>query len=170
MSAEDESPNGGVEGAPAGEDATALATAADERASGADEPGGSVPRTSRPARSSWRTPGPPTSACPTRPPPTSSSARTWTPPNGPRSPLSARGGARHPAAPADLDPPSVDDAQDGEDQEFEARLERLEAIQRQVVLTAREHEAARVKRKVVASTTGAGAAGFIPLLLQLVDA
>jgi hypothetical protein len=54
--------------------------------------------------------------------------------------------------------------------EFEARLERLEAIQHQVVLAARAHEAARVKRKVVASTTGAGAAGFIPLLLQLVDA
>ena len=52
----------------------------------------------------------------------------------------------------------------------EARLERLEAIQQQVVLAARAHEAARVKRKVVASTTGAGAAGFIPLLLQLVDA
>jgi hypothetical protein len=46
----------------------------------------------------------------------------------------------------------------------------MEAIQHQVVLTARAHEAARVKRKVVASTTGAGAAGFIPLLLQLVDA
>ena len=37
-------------------------------------------------------------------------------------------------------------------------------------LAARAHEAARVRRKVVASTTGAGAAGFIPLLLQLVDA
>ena len=59
---------------------------------------------------------------------------------------------------------------DAEYEEFEARLERLEAIQHQVVLAARAHEAARVKRKVVASTTGAGAAGFIPLLLQLVDA
>jgi hypothetical protein len=75
-----------------------------------------------------------------------------------------------PAAPVSLDPPTVDGAQDVEYEEFEARLERLEAIQHQVVLTARAHEAARVKRKVVASTTGAGAAGFIPLLLQLVDA
>ena len=75
-----------------------------------------------------------------------------------------------PAAPAGLDPPTADDAQDAEYEEFEARLERLEAIQHEVVLAARAHEAARVKRKVVASTTGAGAAGFIPLLLQLVNA
>jgi hypothetical protein len=59
---------------------------------------------------------------------------------------------------------------EAEYQELEARLERLERIQREVVRTAREREAARVRRKVVASTTGAGAAGFIPLLLQLVDA
>ena len=65
---------------------------------------------------------------------------------------------------------AVDGADDAEWDEFEARLEHLEAIQHQVVLAARAHEAARVKRKVVASTTGAGAAGFIPLLLQLVDA
>ena len=69
-----------------------------------------------------------------------------------------------------VDAPTLDGADDGEWEEFEARLERLEAIQHQVVLAARAHEAARVKRKVVASTTGAGAAGFIPLLLQLVDA
>jgi hypothetical protein len=59
---------------------------------------------------------------------------------------------------------------EAEYQELEARLERLERIQREVVRTAREREAARVRRKVVASTTGAGVAGFIPLLLQLVDA
>jgi hypothetical protein len=54
--------------------------------------------------------------------------------------------------------------------ELEARLERLERVQREVVRTAREREAARLRRKVVASTTGAGAAGFVPLLLQLVNA
>jgi hypothetical protein len=55
-------------------------------------------------------------------------------------------------------------------QQLEARLQRLERVQREVVRTAREREAARVRRKVVASTTGAGAAGFVPILLQLVDA
>jgi hypothetical protein len=55
-------------------------------------------------------------------------------------------------------------------EDVEARLERLERIQREVVRTAREREAARLRRKVVASTTGAGAAGFIPILLQLVNA
>ena len=59
---------------------------------------------------------------------------------------------------------------DAELQQLEARLEHLERVQREVVRTAREREAARVRRKVVASTTGAGAAGFIPILLQLVDA
>jgi hypothetical protein len=55
-------------------------------------------------------------------------------------------------------------------QDVEARLAQLEATQREIVTAAREHEAARLRRKVAASTTGAGAAGFIPLLLQLVDA
>jgi hypothetical protein len=59
---------------------------------------------------------------------------------------------------------------DAELQQLEARLERLERVQRQVVKTAREREASRVRRKVVASTTGAGAAGFVPILLELVDA
>jgi hypothetical protein len=59
---------------------------------------------------------------------------------------------------------------EGEWEDVEARLARLEAVQHQVVTAAREHEAARLRRKVVASTTGAGAAGFIPLLLQLVNA
>ncbi len=77
-----------------------------------------------------------------------------------------------PLAPAaqSAEAPAADGWDDAEWDAFEARLERLEAIQHQVVLTARAHEAARVKRKVVASTTGAAAAGFIPLLLQLVDA
>jgi hypothetical protein len=59
---------------------------------------------------------------------------------------------------------------DAELQQLEARLEQLERVQREVVRTAREREASRVRRKVVASTTGAGAAGFVPILLQLVDA
>jgi len=59
---------------------------------------------------------------------------------------------------------------DSEWEDLEARLARLEATQQQIVTAAREHEAARLRRKVAASTTGAGAAGFIPLLLQLVNA
>jgi hypothetical protein len=55
-------------------------------------------------------------------------------------------------------------------EDLEARLGRLEATQQQIVTAAREHEAARLRRKVAASTTGAGAAGFVPLLLQLVNA
>jgi hypothetical protein len=55
-------------------------------------------------------------------------------------------------------------------EDVEARLARLEATQHQIVTAAREHEAARLRRKVAASTTGAGAAGFVPLLLQLVNA
>ena len=82
----------------------------------------------------------------------------------------ARGPPRRAARPAGARRPRLDGRDDAEPDAFEARLERLEAIQHQVVLAARAHEAARVKRKVVASTTGAGAAGFIPLLLELVDA
>jgi len=80
-----------------------------------------------------------------------------------------------PAPPATFDiaaPDTFDGAgpDEGEWEDLEARLARLEATQHEIVTAAREHEAARVRRKVVASTTGAGAAGFIPLLLQLVNA
>ncbi len=80
-----------------------------------------------------------------------------------------------PVAPAgfDADGAGAFDAAGPDETEWEdveARLARLEANQQQIVTAARAHEAARVRRKVVASTTGAGAAGFIPLLLQLVDA
>ena len=71
------------------------------------------------------------------------------------------------AAPAAFAPASHDET---EWEDVEARLARLEATQQEIVTAAREHEAARLRRKVAASTTGAGAAGFIPLLLQLVDA
>jgi hypothetical protein len=53
---------------------------------------------------------------------------------------------------------------------LEERLQRLERVQQEVVRAAPEREAARVRRKVVASTAGAGAASFVPILLQLVDA
>lgn len=85
--------------------------------------------------------------------------------------------AEDPVLPADPDsfaaaPDTFENADPDESEweEVEARLARLEATQQQIVTAAREHEAARVRRKVVASTTGAGAAGFVPLLLQLVDA
>jgi hypothetical protein len=54
--------------------------------------------------------------------------------------------------------------------EIEARLEQLERAQREVVAAARKRDAARVRRKVVASTSGAAAAGLVPILLQLVNA
>ncbi|HEY7620490.1 MAG TPA: hypothetical protein VH834_11995 [Solirubrobacteraceae bacterium] len=59
---------------------------------------------------------------------------------------------------------------DAEVKALEERLERLERVQQEVVRAARAREAARVRRKVVASTAGAGAASFVPILLQLVDA
>src|SRR3954468_21883014 len=52
----------------------------------------------------------------------------------------------------------------------EARLAKLEAAARQLAAAEMVREDRKVKRKVTAATTGAGAAGFIPLLLQLVDA
>lgn len=50
------------------------------------------------------------------------------------------------------------------------RLDRLEAAARQLAEGAATRESRKVKRKVAAATTGAGAAGCIPILLQLVDA
>jgi hypothetical protein len=171
MSADDHGPNGELEGVLAGEDATALATAAGERDLGPDEPGGSEPPP-EPAGPEFLADagtadiGMPDERAADELVGDDMDAAEWAALAAPLpmdEPVT-------PAAPASLDPPTVDGAQDGEYEEFEARLERLEAIQHQVVLAARAHEAARVKRKVVASTTGAGAAGFIPLLLQLVDA
>jgi hypothetical protein len=69
------------------------------------------------------------------------------------------------------DQPVVTGARDdAEVRALEERLERLERVQQEVVRSAREREAARIRRKVVASTAGAGAASFVPILLQLVDA
>jgi hypothetical protein len=171
MSADDHGPNGELEGVLAGEDATALATAAGERDLGPDEPGGIEPPP-EPAGPEFLADagtadiGMPDERAADELVGDDMDAAEWA---ALAAPLPVEEPVM-PAAPANLDPPTVEDAQDGEYEEFEARLERLEAIQHQVVLAARAHEAARVKRKVVASTTGAGAAGFIPLLLQLVDA
>ena len=67
-------------------------------------------------------------------------------------------------------PNATDTGEDAEVKALEERLERLERVQQEVVRAARQREAARVRRKVVASTAGAGAASFVPILLQLVDA
>jgi hypothetical protein len=48
-----------------------------------------------------------------------------------------------------------------------ARLARLEAAAGELAQAERTREARRTRRKVVAATTGAGASGFVPLLLQL---
>lgn len=52
----------------------------------------------------------------------------------------------------------------------EDRLARLEATARALAKAEHERETGRVHRKVTAATTGAGAIGFIPILLQLVGA
>jgi len=51
----------------------------------------------------------------------------------------------------------------------EERLARLEAAARALTQAELGREQGRVRRKVTAATTGAGAIGFIPILLQLVD-
>jgi len=48
-----------------------------------------------------------------------------------------------------------------------ARLAKLEAAARELAAAEMTREGRRTKRKVVAATTGAGATGFLPLLLQL---
>jgi hypothetical protein len=171
MSADDHSPNGELEQVLAGEDATALETAAEERDLGPDEPGGSEPPPEPAAPEFVADAGTADIGMPDEQAADElvgddMDAAEWA---ALAAPLPMEEAAM-PAPPASLDAPTADGAEDGAYEEFEARLERLEAIQHQVVLAARAHEAARVKRKVVASTTGAGAAGFIPLLLQLVDA
>jgi hypothetical protein len=52
----------------------------------------------------------------------------------------------------------------------EERLARLEQTTRVLAESERAREQGRVHRKVQAATTGAGAAGFVPILLQLVGA
>jgi hypothetical protein len=171
MSADDQSPNGELEPVLAGEDATALGTAAGERDLALDEPGGSEPPP-EPAGPEFLADagtadiGMPDEDAADQLVGDDMDAAEWA---ALAAPLPTEE-AILPSAPANVDAPTLEGADDGEYEEFEARLERLEAIQHQVVLAARAHEAARVKRKVIASTTGAGAAGFIPVLLQLVDA
>ncbi len=53
--------------------------------------------------------------------------------------------------------------------ETDERLRRLEAAARELAAAEVTRESRKVRRKVTASTTGAGAAGFIPLLLQMTD-
>ncbi|HEX6621213.1 MAG TPA: hypothetical protein VF024_16235 [Solirubrobacteraceae bacterium] len=172
MSTDDDSPNGELEQVLAGEDATALGVAAGERDLGPDEPGGSEPPP-EPAGPEFLADagtadiGMPDEDAADELVGGDMDAAEWA---ALAAPVATEEPVVMPVAPATVDAPTLDGADDEEWEDFEARLERLESIQHQVVLAARAHEAARVKRKVVASTTGAGAAGFIPLLLQLVDA
>jgi hypothetical protein len=54
--------------------------------------------------------------------------------------------------------------------EPDARLARVEAAARALAQAERERDSKKVRRKVKASTTGAGAIGAIPILLQLTGA
>ena len=53
--------------------------------------------------------------------------------------------------------------------ETDERLRRLESAARELAAAEVTRESRKVRRKVTASTTGAGAAGFIPILLQMTD-
>ena len=53
--------------------------------------------------------------------------------------------------------------------ETDERLRRLETAARELAAAEVTRESRKVRRKVTASTTGAGAAGFIPILLQMTD-
>lgn len=53
--------------------------------------------------------------------------------------------------------------------ETDERLRRLEAAAAELAAAEVTREGRRIRRKVTAATTGAGAAGFIPILLQMVD-
>ena len=160
--------NGELDKMLAGEDATALATAHGERDIGPDEPGGAEPPPAPPAPEFLAEAG---------------TADIGMPDEDATDELvgddmdAAEWAALDAAAPTDGHPmlavPDTFDAAGPDESEWEdveARLAQLEAVQHQVVTAAREHEAARLRRKVAASTTGAGAAGFIPVLLQLVNA
>jgi hypothetical protein len=175
MSADDHSPNGELEPVLVGEDASALATAAGERDLGPDEPGGSEPppEPAGPeflAEAGTADIGMPDEDAADELVGDDMDAAEW-------AALDVAMPMEDPPMPAvpetlDAGPDAFDGAgpDAGEWEDVEARLARLEAIQQQVVTAARAHEAARLRRKVAASTTGAGAAGFIPLLLQLVNA
>jgi hypothetical protein len=56
------------------------------------------------------------------------------------------------------------------DDDLEARIARLEAAARDLATAELTREGRRVRRKVGAATTGAGAIGFLPILLQLAGA
>jgi hypothetical protein len=58
----------------------------------------------------------------------------------------------------------------GSDEDLEARLAKLEAAARELAAAEITREGRRVRRKVSAATTGAGAIGFLPILLQLAGA
>jgi hypothetical protein len=58
----------------------------------------------------------------------------------------------------------------GEVSPIEARVAELEAAARTLAEAEVTREGQRVKRKVTAATTGAGAVGLLPVLLELVDA
>lgn len=168
MNADDETRNGELDEALAGEDETALGTAPGERDISSDEPGGAEPPPAPPAPEFVADAGTADIGMPDEEATDDlvgddMDAAEW-------AALDGELPTDEPALPAEpqgFAPAGPDEA---EWEDVEARLAHLEAVQQQVVAAARAHEAARVRRKVVASTTGAGAAGFIPLLLQLVDA
>jgi hypothetical protein len=58
----------------------------------------------------------------------------------------------------------------GMDDDLEARIAQLEAAARELAAAEITREGRRVRRKVGAATTGAGAIGFLPILLQLAGA
>jgi hypothetical protein len=58
----------------------------------------------------------------------------------------------------------------GEVSPIEARVAELEAAARTLAAAEVTREGQRIKRKVTAATTGAGAVGLLPVLLELVDA
>ena len=175
MSADDETRNGELEEMLAGEDQASLGTAHGERDIGLDEPGGVEPPPEPPgpefvAEAGTAEIGMPDEDAADDLVADDMDAAEW-------AALDAAVPLEDPPMPTapetfDAGPEAFDSAghDESEWEDMEARLDRLEAVQQQVVAAARAHEAARVRRKVVASTTGAGAAGFIPLLLQLVDA
>jgi hypothetical protein len=71
----------------------------------------------------------------------------------------------------DFDAPEADAAlAPVAESEPDARLARVEAAARALAQVERERESKKVRRKVKASTTGAGAIGAIPILLQLTGA
>ena len=168
MNADDEIRNGELDEALAGEDETALGTAPGERDIGADEPGGAEPPPAPPgpeflADAGTADIGMPDEEATDELVGDDMDAAEW-------AALDGELPTEEPAMPADAQSFAAAGPDETEWEDLEARLAHLEAVQRQVVAAARDREAARVRRKVVASTTGAGAAGFIPLLLQLVDA